>query len=67
MTDSGCTCLACHTAVSKDEIALTKKLINRGTTKYYCISCLAKAFEVTEQDLQKKIQYYKEIGCTLFT
>ena len=47
--------------------ALTKKLINRGTTKYYCISCLAKAFEVTEQDLQKKIQYYKEIGCTLFT
>lgn len=36
MTDSGCTCLVCHTAVSKDEIALTKKLINRGTTKYYC-------------------------------
>lgn len=67
MTDSGCTCLACHAAVSKDEMALTKKLINRGTTKYYCISCLAKAFEVTEQDLQKKIQYYKEIGCTLFT
>lgn len=59
-------CISCHAPISADEIALSKKMINRSSTQYYCISCLASAFEVTEDDLQKKIQYYKSIGCTLF-
>lgn len=66
MIDSIHTCHSCQSALSQDEIALTKKLINRGTTKYYCISCLAKAFDVSERDLENKIQYFKDSGCTLF-
>ena len=59
-------CKKCGRALSSDEIAITKKLINRGTTTYYCIHCLSEAFEVKQEDIQEKIQYYKEIGCTLF-
>ena len=52
--------------ISKDEIALTKKLIDRQTTTYYCLSCLAEYFEVTIDELRDKIEEFKEEGCTLF-
>lgn len=59
-------CTKCGTSLSHDEIALTKKLVNRGSTQFYCLSCLAAAFEVSEEDLQNKIRFFKRIGCTLF-
>ncbi|MBQ0000346.1 MAG: hypothetical protein KBT01_02245 [Clostridiales bacterium] len=59
-------CLYCHKPLTADDIGITKKLINRGTTKYYCIPCLARAFDITEEDIRQKIVYYKSIGCTLF-
>ena len=49
------TCITCGRPLEKDEVALTKKLINRGATQYLCIDCLAKKFEVTREDLEKKI------------
>lgn len=63
---AGSVCIRCGTSLSHDEIALTKKLVNRGSTQFYCLSCLAAAFEVSEQDLQNKISFFKRIGCTLF-
>ncbi len=59
-------CAKCGCGITADEAAMTKKLINRGTTVYYCICCLADFFEVFPEDIRKKIQYYKDIGCTLF-
>lgn len=59
-------CLKCRTPLSLDEIAATKKLINRGTQKFYCIDCLAQAFDVSRKDIEEKIQYFKDSGCTLF-
>ncbi|MDO5337904.1 MAG: hypothetical protein Q4E89_10720 [Eubacteriales bacterium] len=60
-------CRKCRKPLSPDEIAVTKKLINRGTTVYYCIECLAQAFDVPPESIRKKIEYYKSIGCTLFS
>lgn len=60
-------CRQCGRPVTPDEIAVTKKLINRGTTTWFCVNCLAKAFDVTAEDIEKKIVYFKEIGCTLFS
>lgn len=60
------TCYHCGKLVYADDIGITRKLINRGTTRYYCISCLADAFELSVEDVQEKIRYYKSIGCTLF-
>ena len=52
--------------LSKDEIGLSKKLIDKKTTKFYCLSCLAEQLEVTEEELLAKIEEFKQEGCTLF-
>ncbi len=49
-----------------DETALTKKMINRGTDRFFCLSCLAEHFGVTEAILHQKIRDFREMGCTLF-
>ncbi len=59
-------CKKCGRILSPDEIAITKKLVNRGTTVYYCIDCLAEAFDVERIDIEEKIDYFKKAGCTLF-
>lgn len=59
-------CKNCGREIDRDEIGLTKKLINRGATEFYCIDCLAQKFEVTKEDLEKKIVEFREMGCTLF-
>ena len=53
--------------LSKDEIGLTKKLIDKKAKTFYCISCLAEELEVTEEELLAKIEDFKNEGCTLFS
>ena len=60
-------CQICSRPLHPDEKALTRKLVNRGTTQFYCLSCLARRFDVTEDDLREKIREFREMGCTLFT
>lgn len=52
--------------MTKDEIGLTKKIIDKKTTAFYCLSCLAEYLEVTEEELLAKIEEFKNEGCTLF-
>ena len=60
-------CYVCgKTPLSKDEIGLTKKLIDKKTDKFYCLSCLAECLEVTEEELLAKVQEFKDEGCKLF-
>ena len=60
-------CMTCDRTLTKDEIALFKKLVNRGAQKYMCLSCMSTYFQVSEAALTKQIEQYKEIGCTLFS
>ena len=60
-------CIHCGRVLEKDEIALHKRLINRGATQHLCLSCLAKYFSCTEEVLKDKIAYFRQIGCLLFT
>lgn len=59
-------CDACGCSLSRDEIALNKKLIGLDTEEFLCLACLAEELGVTEQDLRYKIEDFKESGCTLF-
>lgn len=59
-------CLQCSRPLTPDEIALTRKMINRGASRFFCLSCLAARFDVTEEALRRKIREFREMGCTLF-
>ena len=59
-------CIECKKELIPLEENLTRKLINRGTTKFLCKKCLAERFSVTEQDLDKMVEDFKRQGCSLF-
>lgn len=59
-------CIRCGAVLEKDDIALTRKMVNRGAETFFCVSCLAEHFELTEGILRKKILDFKAMGCTLF-
>lgn len=60
-------CYVCgKESLSKDEIGLTNKLLNRDTKRFYCIDCLAEYLETDTEFLVSKAEEFKEQGCTLF-
>ena len=57
----------CGKELLSDEIAIYKKLVNRGAEKYLCIDCLAEYFKCNRKAIEDKIDYYRKSGeCTLF-
>lgn len=59
-------CCDCGKDLRKDEVALSRKLIDVETEEFYCLDCMSDFFGCTVQDLKEKIQEFKEQGCTLF-
>ena len=59
-------CDKCGKELSKDEIALTKKLISRNAVEFLCMECLAQYIGTTVEELEDKIKQFKEEGCGLF-
>jgi len=53
-------------ALNKNEIGLTKKLLDMTSQRFYCIDCLAAYLEVDVEFLLVKIEEFKEQGCNLF-
>lgn len=59
-------CVECNKSLSKDEVALSQKMLGCDVSDFYCIECLAEYLECDRDDLEVKIQEFKEQGCTLF-
>ncbi len=59
-------CVKCGRELVNDDIGLTKKLINRGSTEFYCMDCLAEMFNCSTGLLEKKIEQFRKQGCSLF-
>ena len=59
-------CARCGAPLGKDDVAMTRKMINRGAEVFYCLPCLAAHFELPEEILREKIKEFKAMGCTLF-
>lgn len=60
-------CVKCLREVIPDEMGLTKKLMGRGTEKYFCIDCLANELSSTPERLNELIERFKKEGCALFS
>lgn len=59
-------CTFCDKGLSKNEIALTKKMLGRQSERFMCLECLADWLGCTEDDLIIKIEEFKDQGCALF-
>ena len=60
-------CVSCgKKKKKKNEVGITKKLLGENTQVYYCLDCLAEYLDVTVQDIEDKIEEFKEQGCKLF-
>jgi len=60
-------CYACgKEALSKNEIGLTKKLLDMKSKRFYCLDCLAGYLEVDTEFLLAKVEEFKEQGCKQF-
>ena len=59
-------CIHCGAVLVKDDVALTRKMINRGADRFFCVPCLSVHFELEETVLRDKIKEFKAMGCTLF-
>ncbi len=59
-------CNLCGNSLDKDQIGLSKKLLDSKGKRIYCINCLSSHLDVTVQDLLDKIEEFKDEGCTLF-
>lgn len=60
------TCKYCGKKLKKDWIALNRKLISKELKEFMCLNCLADDFDCTIEDLEIKIEEFKEEGCVLF-
>lgn len=60
-------CIKCGALLCSDEIALHKKLINRGADEHLCMNCLSAHLDVPVSLLEEKIRQFRAEGCTLFS
>ena len=59
-------CAECGRKLNKDEVALNKKLISLELTSFQCLMCLSVDMGCEVEDLETKIEEFKEQGCSLF-
>ena len=59
-------CVDCKKVLSKDEVALCRKLIAEKTEDLMCLECFAVFMGCAVEDLKIKISEFKEQGCSLF-
>jgi len=59
-------CICGKEALSKNEIGLTKKLLDKDPKRFYCLDCLAEYLEVDTDFLLARVEEFTEQGCKLF-
>ena len=52
--------------LTKDEIGVTRKLIDKNAKEFFCLNCLADFLGCTVDELLEKIEEFKEEWCKLF-
>jgi biotin operon repressor len=60
-------CVNCSRKLTKDETALSKKMLGKNTKQFLCLDCLSEYLNTDKDILIEKIEQFKEEGCTLFT
>ena len=60
-------CIICDKSpLEKNEVGVCKKMLGDKTVNFFCLPCLAEYLDTTVDDLNAKIEEFREQGCTLF-
>lgn len=60
-------CYICGKAnLTRNEIGLNKKLMGRDVKNLHCLQCLADYLELSVDELEERVQEFKDAGCVLF-
>ncbi len=60
-------CVSCgRKGLDKNTVGLNKKLLGMNSKNFYCMDCLASYLDTTVEDLNDKIEEFKDEGCKLF-
>ena len=59
-------CMNCNIELSKDDIALCKKMLGKNIKQFFCREHLADLLDTDVENLNEKIEQFKDEGCTLF-
>jgi len=59
-------CAQCDSSLARDDVAISRRLIGRGISRFYCIPCLAARLGVSQAVIRLKIKEYRAMGCALF-
>lgn len=59
-------CIKCGKKLMNIDVGLHKKMINRGAREYMCIDCLSEYIGVSTDELRRKAEEFKKMGCMLF-
>ena len=60
-------CVICGKEIrEKNVLGINKKLLGEDIINFYCMDCLADYLEATVDDLNEKIEEFKDEGCKLF-
>lgn len=59
-------CMICGKELTYNEIGAYKKFVNRSSSEFMCLECLALKLQVPEKVLKNKIEEFRAQGCMLF-
>ncbi len=59
-------CIKCGKKLRQVDIGLHKKFIHRGAESWMCVDCLGEYLGLSREELLKKAEYFKKMGCMLF-
>ena len=59
-------CMDCGKNLTYNEIGAYKKFVNRGSRSFLCKQCLAQKLDVTIEDIDRKIEQFKQQGLLFY-
>ena len=59
-------CDVCKKILSRDEVGLSKKLLEESIYTFLCMECLSEHMDISIDEVEYLVERFKEEGCIFF-